>query len=99
MDTVTDDPFIALRKRIARGEQAQELLASPVLLSAMDAIERSALHTWRTSMGPAGLGARENAHATVIGIDAVRGQLRAWVDDGEIARDELEEGTDDNEPA
>jgi hypothetical protein len=96
---VSDDPFIMLRRRVARGEQAQSLLDHPVLVAAFDEIETSAIHTWRATQGVSSLELRENLHATVVGLDAVRGQLRAWASDGELARNELEDAMNDDEPA
>lgn len=94
---MSDDPAIILRERIARGEAAQELLTSVVLEQALDQLEADAILSWKTALGPAQLATREAAHATVRGIDQIRGQLKAWHAEGEHAREQLTELTDDDE--
>lgn len=88
---MSDDPAIALRERIAAGERARALLGDPTLEGALDAIEADAVAAWRGAVGPVGLNTREASHAIVRGIDMIRGQLRAWFDDGELARVALAE--------
>lgn len=91
---MTEDPAIALRERIARGEHARILLADPTLESALDAIEEDAIAAWRAAVGPVGMQTREASHAIIRGLDSIRGQLRAWFDDGELAREALDTLTD-----
>lgn len=93
----SDDPAIALRQRVARGEAAQRLLADPTLEQVMDQVEQDAINQWRMAHGPSGLSTREAAHSLLTGIDGVRNQLRVLFDDGEIARAELAELTDVDE--
>ena len=94
-EKVTEDPAIALRERIARGEYARSLLSDTTMEAAFDAIEDDAIAAWRGAVGPVGLQTREASHAIVRGVDLVRGQLRAWFDDGELARSQLAELTEE----
>lgn len=91
---MTEDPAIALRERIARGEYARILLADPTLEAALDAIEGDATEAWKGAVGPHGFQTREASHAIVRGVESIRGQLRAWFDDGELAREALDSLTD-----
>lgn len=92
-----DDPYLMLRERVSRGEQAQRLLSDPVLEQVLDQVEDDAVTSWRMAHGPSGLSTREAAHAQIAGVDALRNQLRVLFDDGEIARAELAELTDTQE--
>jgi hypothetical protein len=91
---MTDDPAIALRQRIARGSYAQTLLSDPTLEAVLSAIEEDAIAAWRAAVGPVGMQTREASHAIVRGLDLIQGQLRAWFDDGELAREALADLTD-----
>jgi hypothetical protein len=90
-----DDPFLVLRERVASGEKAQRLLSDPTLESVLDQVEADAINNWRMAQGPSGLSTRESAHALLTGVDAIRNQLRVLFNDGEIARAELAELTDE----
>lgn len=88
---MTDDPYLALRARVAMGVSAQALLEDDVLSSVLATVEHDAIVRWRTAQGPTQLPTREHAHATVTGIDAIRNQLRVLIDDADLARAEMEE--------
>ena len=92
-----DDPYLALRKRVGLGEAARELLESDIFISVLKQVEDDAIAQWKSARGPSGASTREHAHGVVVGIDAIRGQAQMLVNDGELARSEISQLTDDSE--
>lgn len=86
----SDDPYLALRQRVARGVAAQVYIEDPVLNEVLEQVENDAISVWRNARGQTLLSVREHSHAVVVGVDAVRGQLRAMVADAELARQEMD---------
>ena len=84
------DPVLALRRRVARGERARQMLEDETLKGVMDDLVDQAVGLWRVAVGAAQLGLREQQHAVVVGIDSVRSQLRALIADADMARAEIE---------
>jgi hypothetical protein len=85
------DPYLVCRERVAKGEWARAYLDDPVFKGVLDQIERDAVVQWKLARGPAGMGTREQAHGMAVGIDAIRGHLAMMVDDGELARTEMQQ--------
>lgn len=87
---MSGDPYLELRRRVSRGEQARVYMEDPVLNEVLDQVESDAISVWKGSRGPTLLSVREHSHAVVVGVDAVRGQLRHLAADADMARQEID---------
>ena len=92
-----DDPYLELRRCIAKGEQARVLSESVVFNDMLKQVENDAISQWKLARGPSGAGTREHAHGIVVGIEAIRGHVEMMINDGELARSKLDQLTDDDE--
>jgi hypothetical protein len=86
-----DDPYLALRARVSKGAAARTLLDDMLFGDVLEQVEHDAISQWRMARGPTALATREYSHAIVVGVDAIRGQLRMLVEDGTMARAEIED--------
>lgn len=93
------DPYLMARARVTKGEAARVLLEDQMFADVLEQVEHDAISQWRVARGPTSLSTREHSHAIVVGIDAIKGQLRMLIDDGEMARTEIAqlELTEDDE--
>jgi len=73
---------------LSRAVRAEALMADPVLESALRSAETNLAISWlSTEAGETAK--REECWAAVRGLEAVRRTLRAYVADGEVARERL----------
>lgn len=80
----------ATEDAIRRADRAQALLDDEVLGGAFSAIEAHWLSEWRNSPARDKEG-REGLFVMLRALDALRGELRAYVENGKVARKRLDD--------
>lgn len=74
---------------VQRALQAKELIENPILVEALDSMEREYLAAWRSSKLP-DLEERERLWLALQVLEEVRKHLRVVIENGSIARREID---------
>lgn len=76
-----------------RGRRAQAVLDNETVVEALDHISETLLRQWRSTTSTMTI-TRETLFHQVAAMDALRAQLRSWVDTAKFEQDKLDKKND-----
>jgi hypothetical protein len=87
---MTSGAEFQLRRRADAADRARAFIEDPLLVGAFERLEQRFMDAWRRS-SPLDSAGRETIWHHVQALAEVRGELRAVLEDGDLARDQLAE--------